>query len=136
MTLNSGPHIIGLNRRIEELEDELQLANQTIAELRRELGMVRAEELRLCALGFTSSEAKVVNALRKHDIVSREQIMLALYSAKPRKMGVMVPENATVHVSKARSKAKRFGANIHGIWGVGWRMDDAGKTAITRAMNI
>lgn len=134
MTLNSGPHIIGLNRRIEELEDELQLARDRVKELEAALGI--GDDLApIRRMGFSPQEAAVVNVLVKRDTVNREAVMQAIYGADPERRYDVQDKLADVHLSRVRVKLGRMGVDLVSLgWLLGWRLTPPGKARFARLL--
>lgn len=129
--LNSGPHIkpsreLALEARIAELEDE-------VAELRAMLAVdADTEALRL--LGFTATEARIVNLLLARDKASRDQVLFAMYPNNPDKRYDMSYGLPSVHMTRIRAVLKPLGATVKAFWGEGWWMTPESKDALRRAL--
>ena len=72
-------------------------------------------------LGLTPHEGKVLGALMRREVQSKEGLLLALYGHKPD--GDM-PEIKIIDVfiCKVRKKLARFGITIDTLWGQGYRL--------------
>lgn len=115
MTLNIGPHIVGLRQRVETLETEN-------AELRTMLGLDE-DVADLQHFGFSPNEARIVNLLRKRRTVTREQALFVCHPNNPDRRYEVTGNVVSVHLSRIRSKLRPLGCSLSVIYGVGWRLD-------------
>lgn len=125
--LNSGPFVTGLQQRVERLEEEN-------AELRAMLGL-GDPTTGLRFLGFTETEARIVNLLLAREAVTREQVMFAMHPNDPDKRYDLSYNLPSVHMTRIRARLKPLGAGVRAFWGKGWWMDAASKEAVRRALN-
>lgn len=104
-----------LLRRVSHLEDrilelEALLSDQTP-------GFIES--------GFTKTEAAVLAILLKRGVVTKEAMMIFLYSG--RIDDAPDPKICDVFVHHVRRKLKSHGITISKVWGVGWRLDEVNR---------
>ena len=138
MHLPSGPHIKPsreqfLEDRVRQLKVALDLAQQRITDLEKTLG-IGDDITPLMVLGLTKKEAIAVNLLSRREVVTRTQVMTALYAEDdPGKQFEVQEKMADVIVSKARTKLKRVGVVIAPAgYSLGWRMLGPDKARLAR----
>ena len=111
MDLPSGPYVQKLRDRIADLECEN-------AELKATLGALDGcEDAHL--FGLSRQEGQVYNALKRRKIVTRDQILFAMYPNDPDKRAEASPSTVKVVVKHMRDK----GVPIKCRHGVGWWLD-------------
>lgn len=117
--------------RLEALEAENERLQDRILVLEELLGIGIEWPL---FLGLTPHEGKLLGALMKRELQSKESLLLALYGHKPD--GDM-PEIKIidVFVCKARKKLARFGIRIDTVWGEGYRLPFGMREKIRATVN-
>jgi hypothetical protein len=121
MNLPSGPFI----QKIERLEDELELARDRVRELEKALG-IGDDIMPLRLLGLSAQEAVVVNLLTRRDVVTRDQILIAMYSEDEERRFDVQPKIVDVVCSKARQKLRPLGVSFGSIFKAGGGRDEGG----------
>lgn len=120
--INSGPHI---RDRVAELEDEN-------AELRSLLGLgADVEAWRV--MGFTPTEARMINLLLARDVATRDQLLFVCHPDDPDRRYDTTGNVVSVHLARIRRKLKPLGAAVGCLWGSGWRMTAQDKDRLRRA---
>lgn len=110
----------------DAVEEENEILRERVYYLERMLlgdGEVMPPEFKL-----TSKEGQLLNALLARDILTKEQIMTALYSDRPNE----IPEQkiVDVFVCKMRPKLEPFGITIETVWGHGYSLTPESKTEL------
>lgn len=136
MTLDNGPHIVPgrqayLERRVAELKDALDLAQQRIDDLEKAMGI--GDDLTpLRLMGFTPDEAKVVRALERLPIMSRQAGMLAIYGDDPDRRFDVGERLVDVVICKIRAKLRRIGVELDNAgYGLGWSLTSSAKARLS-----
>jgi hypothetical protein len=126
----SGPHI-------EKLEDELQIARDRIKELEAVLG-IGDDLMPLRLLGLTPHEAKLVNVIRRRNVATRTQAMIAMYGGDDDRRLDVLPKVIDVVACNARSKLGRFGVSFGTLRGMdddgGYHMPGPDKARLARLL--
>jgi DNA-binding response OmpR family regulator len=107
-----------LRDRIEELESVLGVGHEDVTAYKR-------------ALKLTTEQAKVLGLIAKRGTVTRESIFTVLYGARPdcdQPADVRIVDVIVCHVRKRLHDA--VGVELETVWGVGFRMSSAGKSAL------
>jgi DNA-binding response OmpR family regulator len=106
-----------LSERVQQLEDY-------VAELKATFGLV--EDPRWLALGLTVMEGRIMAALMKNDVLSKEALMFALYDG-----GIDAYDRSTkildVYVCKINRKLAPHGIRIENVWSRGRRLSAESK---------
>jgi hypothetical protein len=105
--IDSGPFI----RKIERLEDELEVMRQRLDETQRLFGLDQ-DILALQRLGLSPSQARVAGILLKRPMVTAEQMGFAVYIDDPDRRHELGGSALKVHVSKARERLRKLGVHI------------------------
>ncbi len=106
--------------RIEVLEEELRQRDERIQVLEDALGLNYTPPLVMC---LTDKERKVLGAIIKKDIATKQMIMAAVYSDAHADGDVPDIKIVDVFVCKMRGKLKEFGIEIKTEWGIGYSMN-------------
>ena len=137
MKLPSGPHIKPsreqyLESRVSELKIALDIAQQRIDDLEKALGI--GDDIGpICRMGFTEQEAKLVNALVKLPVVSRQALNAAAYDEVPDRRFDVQDKSIDVVLCRVRQKLARLGVEIEQLgFRNGWRITLAGKARLAR----
>lgn len=114
------------DKYVEMLEDENEVLRERILQLEQALGYRLVVPL---LFGLTDHESRLLGALLTRDIMSRAQLLTALYGHKP------VDDEPElkiidVYTCKARAKLKPFGVEISSKWGVGYYMTKEAKAKV------
>lgn len=115
-----------LLRRVAELEDELEAANTRLRDL--ETTVFREHPVPL-SLKLTRNESRILGLLLARDVVSRDLIMLALYSGDYRR-DPPEPKIVDVFMSNVRKKLAAVTVTVQTIWGTGWALTREDKDRI------
>lgn len=116
--------------RLEALEAENERLSDRILVLEELLGMGIEWPL---FLGLTGKEGKMLGALMRREMQSKDSLWMALY-------GTRVDDGPEikiidVFVCKIRKKLARFGITIDTIWGQGYRLPPGMREKIKAAVN-
>lgn len=106
--------------RIRLLEEENQVLRDRIEWLEREL-LGRTDHVPL-EWGLTGMQARFILALARRAEMTKEQLLVALYSDRNEEPG---PKIVDVFVHHLRRKLKRHGVEITTLWGRGYALDAA-----------
>lgn len=111
--------------RLKALEAENERLQDRILVLEELLGMGIEWPL---FLGLTPHEGKVLGALMRREVQSKEGLLLALYGNRPGD----APEIKIIDVfiCKLRKKLARFGITVDTLWGQGYRLPTAMRDKI------
>lgn len=120
-----------LRRRISELEAALERAEDQVAEMRLTFGLEDA--CQYAWLGMSRSESIILALLMRHDMVTKDQMMFALYDGKPEAYD-RDPKILDVWIHKLRKRLAPLGVEIELVWGRGKRIGPAGKAKLLAAM--
>jgi len=120
-----------LRKRISDLESQLERAQDRIAALEDQFGM--NDGCHYAQLGLTENQSRLVAILARHDMVTRDQMMFALYEGKPECYD-RDPKILDVYICKIKQKLGPLGVTIETVWGRGKRMPAASKDALMRAL--
>ncbi len=116
-----------LQARLAVVETENAQLRERVAQLE---DLLNLEAPWTGLLGLTPAEGVVLTLLMRRDIVSKAQMMAALYAGRPdggEEVGVKITD---VFICKLRRKLKGFGVSIDTVWAIGWRMKQADKDAV------
>lgn len=106
----------------------LQEENDELREKVRQLEEIIGFHLRApVAFGLNRHEEMVLGALTKRDRMTKEQIMMALYSDRIESPDIRIID---VYICRLRKKLKEFGIEITTIWGIGYALTPASKAII------
>jgi len=83
---------------------------------------------------LTPSEEKVLGLLQKREMATKNQIMYALYAARPDEDPQL--KIIDVYICKIRKKLKRFGIEIETRWGRGYALTPASKAIIQQLLTL
>jgi hypothetical protein len=119
--IDSGPFI----RKIERLEDELEVALDRVKDLERALG-IGDDIMPLRMLGLTPLQAKLVNLLSKRDVATRAQILMVLYQDDYERSFDVQPRIVDVVCCQARKRLRKHGITIESLFKPGMRSDGGG----------
>lgn len=111
--------------RIQQLEDEL-------AELRETFGLI--EDPRWQVLGLSVYEGRIMQALYKNEIVTKDGLMFATYSGAIEAYD-RCPKILDVYVCKINRKLQPHGIKIENVWGRGRKLSPDSKR-ILKEMNM
>lgn len=116
----------------DTFSDTLQLARDRIRELETALGL--GDDLApLRLLGLTIQQARVVNLLLRREIVTKLQVLAALYVDDPDRRYDVQDKIADVVMSKARHNLARLGVTFGSAGhGLGFRMLSPDKSRLRR----
>jgi two-component system cell cycle response regulator CtrA len=117
-----------LQARLDLVTAELATARERIAQLE---DMLCVEAPWTGLLGLTRAEGVVLTVLMRRDIVSKSQVMAALYAGRADGGEEIGQKITDVFICKLRRKLKEYGIGIDTVWGIGWRMKAADKAAVT-----
>lgn len=136
MTLQSGPFIKSaretyLEDRVRQLQEKLELAHEKLIEVERLFG-TEDELMPLRVMGFTGHEATLLHLLRNREVMTKGQLMFALYADDPDRMAEADPKIVDVVMCKVRGKLKRMGVEIETVWGCGHLMKASQKARLAR----
>jgi hypothetical protein len=116
-----------LRKRISNLEAELERAQDRIETLEDTFGL--REDPRWVALGLTVMEGRIMEALLKCDLLTREQMMFALYNGTKEAYD---RDPKLLDVCKINRKLVDRGVRIETVWGRGRRLTAESKAALSR----
>jgi hypothetical protein len=105
--IDSGPCI----KKIERLEDELEVMRQRLDEAKRLFGGDQ-DVLALQRLGLSPSQARAASILLNRPTVTAEQMGFAVYIDDPDRRHELSKCALRVHVSKARERLRTLGVRI------------------------
>lgn len=113
-------------RYIRTLEDENETLRERVRQLEEALGWRLTVPV---IFGLSDHESRILGALLTREMMSRVQILDALYGHKP---GGDEPEMkiVDVYVCKARAKLKPFGVEISTKWGSGYYLTKDAKAKV------
>lgn len=80
-------------------------------------------------LGLTGQEARLIAFLMRRGQVTKEQVLIALYEARP-EGDIPLLKIVDVFVCKVRRKLRPFGVSIRTFWGQGYGLDEADKARL------
>lgn len=123
----SGPHVVKhLQSRVDSLKAALDAAQDRINELERALGI--GDDLTpLRLLGLGPQEAAVVNLLMKRSLVTRHQLLVAIYADnEDRRFDVMQTPLVGAVAGRARMKLNRLGVTFASLYKQGQRSEAGG----------
>lgn len=117
--------------RLEALEAENERLQDRVLVLEDLLGIGIEWPL---FLGLTPHEGKVLGALMRREVQSKEGLLLALYGTRPD--GDMPDiKIIDVFICKLRKKLGRFGITVDTLWGQGYRLPMAMRDKIKATVN-
>lgn len=121
MKLDIGPHITGLQDRIEELEEE-------IADLRSLLAIDESADW-LMKAGFSPAESRMLSMMLAKDIVSRRQLA---YAATPTtaRYDRASESLVSVHLHAINRKLRPLGVSYTTVHGRGVYLSPQAKSAV------
>ena len=119
-----------LEDRIAVLEEELDIARETIRQLRESGGFLMVAPL---CLRLAPSEAAIFGALMKKEGVTKTGLMTALY-ADPGSDETPDEKIIDVFVCKLRKKVAPFGIAINTYWGNGYGMPPESKAVVRQLL--
>lgn len=124
MTLAQGGEAVRLERQVEQLRDALGEAEERVRQLEELLAADLSHHPFVLEAGLTRMESRILGALLRADVVSRERLMVVLYGALP-----SPPDDGVVNVwlCKLRRKLRPFGMGIVNRFAVGWSLDAAAR---------
>lgn len=85
-------------------------------------------------LGFTATEARIVNVLLSREVVTKEQALFAAHAASPEDRLEVSTKLVDVFVCKIRPKLRKRGVEIETVWGTGWRLARMAKERLRAIM--
>jgi len=119
---------------IMTVEDRLRVENDELRERIRQMEEAAGFNLE-APMEFLLSplETRVMGVFMRHQRVSREQILQAVYAHRPNHIPEM--KIVDVIVCKIRRKTTHFGIAIQTHWGLGYSLTPASKAIIKRFLN-
>jgi DNA-binding response OmpR family regulator len=119
--IDSGPFI----KKIERLEDDLEIARDRVKELEQALG-IGDDIMPLRLLGLTPMQARLVNLLWKRDTVTRDQILIVLYQDDYERRFDVQSRIVDVICCQARKRLRKHGITLGSLFKPGMRSDGGG----------
>ena len=114
-------------RRIADLQHRLEEAEGRIVELEATFGLEDNPQYRTA--GFTAQEGRALSCLLACDVVTRDQLLFAMYRDSPEKYE-RYEKIADVWICKLRKKLNPLGISIETVWGLGKRIPSEDKAKL------
>ena len=106
-------------QRIANLQHRLEEAEGRIVELEATFGL--GDDSKYRTAGFTAQEGRALSCLLACDVVTRDQLLFAMYRDSPEKYE-RYEKIADVLICKLRKKLDPLGIGIETVWGLGKRI--------------
>ena len=122
--------------RIAVLERDIAKANDANAALRDSLARLEAaltgssgDFIKLRAIGLMPREAALAAALLKHDALTREGALAAIFAGRPDTKSDYSSNIPVAYISTTRKRLRPLGIAIDNVQRLGWRLspDDKAK---------
>jgi Protein of unknown function (DUF1194) len=123
----AGDGMTSEQRRIADLQHRLEEAEGRIVELEATFGLEDNPQYRTA--GFTAQEGRALSCLLACDVVTRDQLLFAMYRDSPEKYE-RYEKIADVWICKLRKKLNPLGISIETVWGLGKRIPSEDKVKL------
>lgn len=116
-------------RRVAELEDEVDTLRERIRQLEADLGH-RPRKMPT-AFGLTRAETHVLSVLHARvEPVSRDRLLDATCGGRPADADLPEPKVFDIHILRIRRKVRPWGVMIRTHFGVGWELTPGSRALI------